>query len=66
MNGYRINAAKAALLAPENLDKTILEIAYDCGFASLAPFNKAFRALTGQSPRDYRRDRLENDAGVLA
>lgn len=66
VNGYRINAAKAALLAPENLDKTILEIAYDCGFASLAPFNKAFRALTGQSPRDYRRDRLENDAAVLA
>ncbi|MFU1478744.1 helix-turn-helix domain-containing protein [Roseovarius sp. C7] len=66
VNGYRINAAKAALLAPENLDKTILEIAYDCGFGSLAPFNKAFRAMTGQSPRDYRRDRLVNDAAVLA
>lgn len=55
VNGYRIDAAKAALSAPENAQKTILEIAYDVGFASLGPFNKAFRAMTGTSPRDYRR-----------
>ncbi len=55
VNGYRIDAAKAALAAPENAQTTILEIAYDVGFASLGPFNKAFRALTGTSPRDYRR-----------
>ncbi|MFK7940690.1 MAG: helix-turn-helix domain-containing protein [Roseovarius sp.] len=55
VNGYRIDAAKAALSAPENAQKTILEIAYDVGFASLGPFNKAFRAMTGKSPRDFRR-----------
>lgn len=55
VNEYRIEAAKSALIAPENAGTTILEIAYDCGFASLGPFNKAFRAQTGQSPRDYRR-----------
>ncbi|QGX97249.1 AraC family transcriptional regulator [Roseovarius faecimaris] len=55
VNGYRIAAAKAALSAPENAQKTILEIAYDVGFASLGPFNKAFRAMTGTSPRDFRR-----------
>ncbi len=58
VNGYRIAAAKAALAAPENARKTILEIAYDVGFASLGPFNKAFRAMTGTSPRDYRRSAL--------
>ncbi len=54
INGYRINAAMTELRVPENTGKTILEIAYESGFASLGPFNKAFRAQTGQSPRDYR------------
>ncbi len=54
INGYRINAAQHALVAPTNARRTILEIAYECGFASLGPFNKAFRAQTGTSPRDYR------------
>ena len=58
INSYRIKAARAELSAPDKAQKTILEIAYDCGFASLGPFNKAFRALTGTSPRDYRRDAL--------
>lgn len=61
INSYRIDAARAELSAPEKAQKTILEIAYDCGFASLGPFNKAFRALTGTSPRDYRRDALAAD-----
>lgn len=60
VNGYRIDAAKAALSAPENAQKTILEIAYDVGFASLGPFNKTFRAMTGTSPRDFRRDAGQN------
>lgn len=54
INGHRITAAQAMLRAPENTNKAILEIAYDCGFASLGPFNRAFRAQTGQSPREYR------------
>jgi len=60
VNGYRIEAAKAALAAPENAHRTILEIAYDVGFASLGPFNKTFRAITGTSPRDYRRKVLDD------
>ena len=55
VNGYRIDAAKAALSDPANAGRTILEIAYDVGFASLGPFNRAFRADTGQSPSDFRR-----------
>ena len=62
VNGYRIDAAKAALSAPENAQKTILEIAYDVGFASLGPFNKAFRAMTGTSPRDFRRSATNNSS----
>src|SRR5262249_27642144 len=54
VNGYRISWAKAALADPANGRLPILTIAYDAGFASLAPFNRAFRAEVGQSPRDYR------------
>ena len=60
INGYRIEAAKSALSARDEAQKTILEIAYDCGFASLGPFNKAFRAMTGTSPRDFRRSAANN------
>lgn len=66
MNGYRIDAAKAALAAPERSGQTVLEIAYDCGFASLAPFNKAFRMVTGQTPTDYRRTCLKDYASISA
>jgi AraC-like DNA-binding protein len=54
INGHRIAAAKRALDDPDQMGKTILEIAYDIGFSSLGPFNKAFRAQTGVSPREYR------------
>lgn len=54
INGHRIDSAKQMLSDPANAQTTILEIAYDCGFASLGPFNKAFRAQSGQSPREFR------------
>ena len=56
INRERIAAAKAQLADPALCGKTVLEIAYDGGFASLGPFNRAFRAETGQSPTEYRRD----------
>jgi AraC-like DNA-binding protein len=64
INGYRIDAAKAALTSPDKQRHSILQIAYDCGFASLGPFNKAFRAQTGQSPRDYRRSAAGNSSSI--
>lgn len=66
VNGYRIDAAKEALAAPDRAHQTILEIAYECGFASLAPFNKAFRAMTGQTPTDFRRQQLDGYASISA
>ncbi|MCZ4352703.1 AraC family transcriptional regulator [Roseovarius aestuarii] len=66
VNAFRIEAAKRALAAPENAARTILEIAYDSGFASLGPFNRAFRSETGQSPTDFRRMALEVGAPIPA
>jgi AraC-like DNA-binding protein len=33
-------------------------VAYAVGFASLAPFNRAFKEITGVTPTQWRRDRL--------
>lgn len=54
VNGRRIEAAKTALAAPELALKSISTIAYDLGFASLGPFNRAFRAATGVTPTAWR------------
>jgi len=60
INRTRIAAAQDALADPAQMGRTILEIAYDVGFASLGPFNRAFRAETGQSPSEFRREALSD------
>ncbi|MEL6884864.1 MAG: AraC family transcriptional regulator [Pseudomonadota bacterium] len=55
INRARIEAACATLSDPAHMNKTVLEIAYDVGFASVGPFNRAFRAEIGHSPTEYRR-----------
>jgi AraC-like DNA-binding protein len=42
------------------MGRTGLEIAQETGFVSLGPFNRAFRAQTGQSPTELRRAGLED------
>lgn len=59
VNGYRIQAAKARLADPMQADATIASIAFDLGFGSLSPFNRAFRASTGSTPTAWRRVALE-------
>ena len=59
INDHRIEAAKAILDAPDQDGVSILEIAYDVGFASLGPFNRAFKDRTGQSPSGYRAARSD-------
>ncbi len=55
INRARIEAACAVLNDPGQMHTTMLEIAYDVGFASVGPFNRAFRAEIGHSPTEYRR-----------
>ena len=62
INRARIEAAQAALADPAQMGRTVLEIAYETGFASLGPFNRAFRAETGQSPTEFRRAALDGPA----
>lgn len=53
INHHRIARAKRLLADPDER-RSILEIAFACGFASLGPFNRAFRDEVGTTPRAYR------------
>ena len=55
VNHYRIAEAKAALADPAQVEVPVLTIALDAGFSSLGPFNRAFKAETGMTPSEYRR-----------
>jgi AraC-like DNA-binding protein len=58
LNSYRIAEAKACLSDPAKVALPVLTIAMDLGYGSLAPFNRAFRDTTGQTPTDWRRAAL--------
>ena len=58
LNRYRIDDAKAALSDPSQRDVPVLTIAMDAGFQSIGPFNRAFKADTGMTPTEFRRDAL--------
>ena len=66
INGYRLAETIAALADPAQLQVPILTIALDAGFQSIGPFNRAFKAQTGMTPTDFRRERLERDASRAA
>jgi AraC-like DNA-binding protein len=57
LNNHRIEEAKAALADPTQAEVPVITIAMDAGFASLGPFNRAFKATTGVTPTEYRRQR---------
>lgn len=60
LNQYRINDACETLSDPSQSRKTILEIAYDLGYQSIGPFNKAFKDLKGLTPTAYRKSQVNN------
>lgn len=58
VNAYRLTDAVAALGDRGQADVPVVTIALDAGFQSLGPFNRAFKAHTGMTPTDYRRQQL--------
>lgn len=56
INSHRIDSAKQALANPDNRERPILSVAFDCGFNSIGPFNRAFKRQVGMTPREYRAD----------
>lgn len=58
LNNHRIEEAKDALADPAQAEVPVITIAMDAGFRSLGPFNRAFKAVTGVTPTEYRRLRV--------
>ncbi len=54
LNARRVEAAKASLAAPENARALISALAFDLGYGSLGPFNRAFKDATGLTPSAWR------------
>jgi len=54
LNDHRVEEAKRRLADPARSREQIVSIAFGLGYASLAPFNRAFRQATGMTPSEYR------------
>ncbi|AQG78645.1 AraC family transcriptional regulator [Spirosoma montaniterrae] len=52
VNEYRVNQARRLL----HSSRTVADVGYAVGFNNLSHFNKTFRAITGQTPSDYRKE----------
>lgn len=55
VNEHRIGAACEVLADPIKAEVPIITIAYEVGYASLGPFNRAFRDIVGESPTEFRK-----------
>ncbi len=58
LNTYRLADAEAALADPMKASLPILSIALRVGYGSIGPFNRAFKERTGQTPSQYRKQKL--------
>jgi AraC-like DNA-binding protein len=54
LNHYRVREAQKALADPGQRHRSVAEIAYDVGYASLGPFNRAFKEMNGVTPTEFR------------
>ncbi len=55
INRYRVEAAKGRLSGPGAAQDKLIAVAFDCGFNSLATFNRVFKEMTGLTPSEYRK-----------
>jgi AraC-like DNA-binding protein len=62
VNGYRVQQVQEKLIAQSNGNLTIYGIALEAGFNSQATFQRAFKNITGMSPREYMYQQLRKTA----
>jgi AraC-like DNA-binding protein len=64
LNARRIEAARAALADPARAAVPVTQLAFELGYASLGPFNRAFKEATGRTPTAWRAQALARAAGA--
>jgi AraC-like DNA-binding protein len=62
----RLEECARQMADPRWRGHSISEIAFAWGFNSASHFTRCFRERYGQSPRDYRREQLDPDFGLVA
>jgi len=55
INQYRVKYAKKLLINDQTKEWSILSIALESGFSSLATFNRVFKSIVGDIPNEYRK-----------
>lgn len=60
LNGLRIHRACALL---SRTDRSIVDVAFEVGFANLSNFNRRFKRETGMTPRSFRRAKRKPEGG---
>jgi AraC-like DNA-binding protein len=53
VNEYRVAEIRKRLLKPESKELTIAGLAYECGFNSQPTFQRAFKSIIGQTPKEF-------------
>lgn len=53
INHYRIEEFKKMVIDPKNHNLTFLGLAYEVGFNSKTAFNRSFKKITNQTPREF-------------
>jgi len=59
INHYRVEQVKGKIRDQSHYSQTLLAIALDCGFNSKSSFNRVFKKMTDQTPREFVKS-LEN------
>ena len=54
LHQYRVEEVSEALADPARDDELVLTLALSAGYDSISPFNRAFRALKGMTPTQFR------------
>jgi len=60
INRYRVDEFKRLCRIPENKKLTLIAMAYDAGFNSKATFNRVFKNISGITPGEFYRNKLQN------
>jgi AraC-like DNA-binding protein len=54
LHHYRLAEVQRALADPDKRHLTVAQVAFEVGYGSLGPFNRAFKEATGLTPTEFR------------